>query len=137
MALPVARWRYAALALATIALGLLVHRGIVPMGPRARDMAGDALWAAMMAWWVGALAPRARRLPRSAVALGICAAVEFSQLIHAPPMDAVRDSTVGHLILGSGFDPRDFAAYAIGIVVAALLETWLARQGAWLATPPQ
>jgi hypothetical protein len=28
----------------------------------------------------------------------------------------------GHLILGSGFDARDFLSYALGAVAAALLE---------------
>jgi hypothetical protein len=92
------------------------------LGPVARDVLGDALWAAMIAWWAGALAPRARLVVRSLTAYGVCAAVEASQLYHAPTLDALRATRLGHLVLGSGFDPRDLAAYAFGVVGAALLE---------------
>jgi len=53
-----ARLRYLLLAVGTIAAGLAVHlggRGV--LAPAARDVLGDALWAMMMAWWLGALAP--------------------------------------------------------------------------------
>ncbi len=53
-----ARLPYVALAAATIALGLAVHlRGRAVLAPAARDVLGDALWAAMVAWWVAAAAP--------------------------------------------------------------------------------
>jgi hypothetical protein len=116
------RIAYVALAVGTIALGLWVHRGGASLGVRARDVLGDALWAAMMAWWVGAAAPGVTLIARSAMALGISVAVEFSQLIHTPALDAVRRTTLGHLVLGSGFDSRDLLAYAAGVSVAALLE---------------
>jgi hypothetical protein len=117
-----ARAVYVALALATIALGLLVHLRSTVLGPAARDVLGDALWAAMIAWWTGALAPRARLAMRSASAYAVCVAVEVSQLYHAPTLDAVRATRLGHLVLGSGFDPRDLAAYALGVAGAALLD---------------
>lgn len=122
------RLPYLALAVGTIAVGLLVHRGGLPLGTVARDVLGDALWAAMLAWWVGALAPGARLPVRSAWALAVCAGVELGQLLHAPPLDAVRRTTLGHLVLGSGFDPRDLAAYAAGVAAAALLERAVARR---------
>ena len=126
-----ARAAYVALALATIGIGLAVHRGLVPLPPTARDVAGDALWATMLAWWVGALAPRRPLAARSAVALGLCLAVETSQRLHTPALDAVRATTLGHLVLGSDFDPRDLAAYAFGVLGAALLErAWRARRPA-------
>jgi len=117
-----ARLTFAAFAVATIALGLWVHRGGVSLGPTARDVAGDALWATMIAWWIGAAAPRARLMTRSAVALAICTVVELSQLIHAPWIASMRETTMGQLVLGSGFDPRDLLAYALGVALAALLE---------------
>jgi hypothetical protein len=117
------RANYVALALATIAIGLLVHLRGSFLGPVTRDMLGDALWAAMIAWWVGALVPRARLAARSAGAFAMCAGVEVSQLFHSPTLDAIRGTQVGHIVLGSGFDARDFLAYALGVAGAALLET--------------
>jgi hypothetical protein len=90
-----------------------------------RDVLGDALWAAMIAWWVGALAPGASLVRRGAAAYGVCVAVELSQLYHAPGIDAVRATRVGHLVLGSGFDPRDLVAYAGGVAAAVLIERLL------------
>ena len=113
---------YVAAALVTIAVGLLVHLGGSMLPPSVRDVLGDALWAAMIAWWLGALAPTARLLARAAIAYAICAAVEFSQLYHTPSLDAVRNTTPGQLALGSGFDTRDLVAYAAGVAAAAVLE---------------
>jgi Protein of unknown function (DUF2809) len=122
------RARYVAAAIATIILGLLVHLRSAALGPVARDVLGDALWAAMIAWFAGALAPKAALLARSGAAYSVCVAVELSQLYHAPTLDAVRATLIGHLILGSGFDPRDLASYAVGVSCAALLERAVVRQ---------
>lgn len=124
------RPRYVALALVTILIGLLVHRRGAALGPSAQDATGDALWAMMIVWWLSALAPRRRRLVRGAAAYAICVAVELSQLYHGPAIDAMRATTVGHLVLGSGFDPRDLAAYAIGVAGALLLDAGVRRETA-------
>ena len=116
------------LALGTIAVGLLVHLRGVGLNAVARDVAGDALWAAMIAWWVGAIAPRTRLPVRAAVAYAVCLAVEVSQLYHTPALDALRATRPGHLVLGSGFDPRDLAAYALGVAGTVLVEAVLARR---------
>ena len=117
-----ARARYIALTVGTIAVGLAVHwRGDV-LSPVVRDVLGDALWAAMVVWWVAVFAPLSRPPWRAAVALAICFAVEFSQLWHLPALDALRQTTAGHLVLGSGFDPRDLAAYTAGVLTAVFLE---------------
>jgi hypothetical protein len=116
------RIAYVGSALATIAVGLAVHFGGTRMPPAVRDVIGDALWAVMLLWWVSALLPRLARGARAAIALGTCCAVELSQLYHTPGLDALRRTTLGHLALGSGFDPRDFVSYALGVLVAVLLE---------------
>jgi hypothetical protein len=113
---------YVASALATIVVGLAVHLGGTRLPPAVRDVLGDALWAIMLTWWVSALWPRLARVARAALALGLCYAVEVSQLFHAPGLDAVRRTTLGHLLLGSGFDPRDFAAYALGVLAAVVID---------------
>ena len=117
-----ARMRYAALALCAVIVGLTVHRSGGALPPDVRDVLGDALWAAMVAWGIAAVSP-AIRLPWRAVgALALCFVVEISQLVHSPALDALRRTTAGHLVLGSGFDPRDFAAYAAGVLAAVILE---------------
>jgi len=119
---------YAALALGTIALGLVVHLGGAVLGRATRDIVGDALWAAMVAWWIAAVAPHAPLQARAGVALGLSFAVELSQLYHTPALDALRATRMGHLVLGSGFDPRDLAAYTAGVAAAVLLERAVRRR---------
>ena len=111
---------YVALALATIAIGLAVHV-LGPPSSVARDVVGDALWASMIVWWISALMPASGLVVRGAIAFLICVGVELSQLYHAPWLDALRGTRVGHLVLGSGFDPRDFLSYAAGVIAALLL----------------
>ena len=119
---------YAALALGTIALGLGVHWYGDFLGPTLRDVLGDALWAAMIAWCVAVLVPSASLRNRSVVALAICFLVEVSQLYHTPALDALRRTMAGQLTLGSGFDPRDLFAYALGVLAAVLFELILRRR---------
>ncbi|MEO7087010.1 MAG: DUF2809 domain-containing protein [Gemmatimonadaceae bacterium] len=116
------RLAFIALALGTIAAGLAVHwrRQLLP--PALQDILGDALWAMMIAWWFGALLPNTRPAPRALLALVVCWCVELSQLYHTPALDALRRTTLGHLVLGSDFDVRDLAAYVVGIAVAFSLE---------------
>lgn len=118
------RIRYIALAVATIVAGLLVHLGGTALPSMVRDPLGDALWAMMIAWWIGALVPARPLLQRTAIALALCIAVELSQLLHTPALDALRRTTPGHLVLGSDFDPRDLLAYGVGVLAAMLLERW-------------
>ena len=94
---------------------------------RLRDLIGDALWAMMIYLSIGALAPGAPLDRRAALAVAICWGVEFSQLYHAPTLDAWRGTTVGQLVLGSGFDLRDLGAYALGVLAAWLLEATARR----------
>jgi hypothetical protein len=116
-----------ALALGTIVVGLTVHRGGGALPHAVRDVLGDALWAAMLTWWVAAAAPEAARARRAGVALALCFAVELGQLYRAPALDALRRTAVGRLVLGSDFDARDLAAYTAGVLAAALLEGAAAR----------
>jgi len=122
------RARYVALAVATIAVGLAVHWRGGALSPVVRDVLGDALWAAMVMWIVGAVAPAVRWPLRAAAAFAICVVVELSQLVHFPALDSLRRTTLGQLVLGSGFDPRDFLAYGAGILAAGLLAEMISRK---------
>jgi hypothetical protein len=100
---------------------LLVHLAASFLPPAVRDILGDALWAAMIVWWMGVAVPRLPLRTRGLLALAVCTAVELSQRYHTPLLDALRRTLPGHLVLGSGYDPRDLLAYAAGVVVAVVL----------------
>lgn len=115
------RMRCLVLAIGTIAVGLIVHRGGGFLPPLVRDLLGDALWAMMIVWWIGVAAPRLPLRTRGLAALAVCVVVEFSQRYHTPSLDALRRTLPGHLVLGSGYDPRDLLAYAAGVVAAVVV----------------
>ena len=56
--------------------------------------------------------------------IAVCFAwsVEFLQLYHAPWIDGIRSTRLGHLVLGTMFNSPDLLAYVIGIALGALAE---------------
>ncbi|MEO8202014.1 MAG: DUF2809 domain-containing protein [Gemmatimonadota bacterium] len=126
-----ARLWFVALALSTITVGLIVHWRGAALPTALRDVLGDALWAMMIYGWVGALAPKTRSDLRAGMSLAICWAVELSQLYHGPIIDGWRRTTPGQLVLGSGFDLRDLGAYALGVLMALMVERTTRRRFAW------
>jgi Protein of unknown function (DUF2809) len=115
---------YVLTALATMAVGLLVHRGVLPLPPVGRDVLGDVLWATMIMWLVSAVYPRAAHTHRAGVAIAICWLVELSQQWRWDWLLALRAHPLGHLVLGSDFDARDLLAYTVGVAVAWCVD-WL------------
>ncbi len=78
---------------------------------------GDAFWALMIFCVVGLCFPHTKRLRRAGYALTFSYAIEVSQLYQAPWINGIRSSTLGHLILGQGFQWGDLFAYTLGISV--------------------
>lgn len=116
---------YAGLMILSVDTGLFVNIRPRPFGPRISDALGDALWATMIVWIISLIAPTAGRLFRFGIAYAICVIVELSQALHTGRLDALRANRFARLVLGSGFDPRDFVWYALGIVAAVLIDQWI------------
>ena len=83
---------------------------------------GDVLWALVVycGWAIVMPTASVRRVVLCALASSFL--VEGSQLYHAPWIDRIRRTTLGHLVLGFTFHSWDFLAYAIGIAVGCLLD---------------
>jgi hypothetical protein len=116
------RLLYAVLALAVVAAGLLWRSGVIPLPQWLSNNGGDALWALMVFVGFGFLLPRAPTLVVALLALTFSWGVEFSQLYHAPWIDALRATIPGRLVLGTTFNWPDLPAYAVGIAFGALAE---------------
>jgi hypothetical protein len=112
---------------------LLCAAAVVPFGLASRrfgallpafvaEYAGDTLWALMVFFGLGAVAPRASILTRAAAALAVSYVVEISQLYHAPWIDALRATTLGGLVLGFDFVWSDLVCYTVGVASGAILE---------------
>ena len=90
---------YAGLVLAVIAVGLLWRSSFMPLPQWLSNNGGDALWALMVFVGFGFLMPRASTLMVALLALTFAWSIEFSQLYHAPWIDAVRATLPGRLVL--------------------------------------
>lgn len=121
------RLLYAVLVLAVIAAGLASRRypGLLPAA--LGKYPGDALWALMVMLLYGLARPRWPTTLTASAALATSFAVELSQLYQADWINAIRHTTLGHLVLGSGFHAMDLLAYAVGVVLGAAAEL-LARR---------
>jgi hypothetical protein len=83
---------------------------------------GDALWTVMVYFLMALVSPSTSPIKLGVAALAVSWAVEFSQLLRYPWLDAFRSTTIGHLMLGSRFDAPDLIAYAVGVVLAMLVD---------------
>ena len=83
---------------------------------------GDALWALLIYFAFGFVFRRISTLRLSLVALGFAGLIEFSQLYQEPWLNSIRAARLGHLILGSTYNPPDLLAYAVGIALGAIFE---------------
>lgn len=71
--------------------------------------------------WAAAL-PRASTRRIALCAITTSYLVEFSQLYQAPWITSIRDTTLGHLVLGSAFSWIDLVAYALGVGVGMAVD---------------
>lgn len=111
----------------TIVLGLASRKfpGLFP--PVFEKYPGDALWAQMVYWIIGMLAPAASVVKVAIYALAISYGVEISQLYQNGWINEIRATTLGHLALGSYFSWLDMLSYTIGVALVAPIEWWLLR----------
>ncbi|MFS0703907.1 DUF2809 domain-containing protein [Cellulomonas sp. 179-A 9B4 NHS] len=104
------------------AAGVLVTGLVVARGDSlAADLAGGALYAALVHLLVLLAAPRVRWPVGAAVALGGCVAVELAQLTGAPAAVVAAWPPAAY-VLGSTFVAGDLLAYAAGVAVVAAVD---------------
>ena len=85
----------------------------------------DALWSLMVFLGFGFLFPSHKTRNCGLYALLFSFGIEFSQLYQANWLSIIRKTTLGHLVLGSGFDAIDFVAYSIGVLLGVLIEFFI------------
>lgn len=104
------RFLYALLILATICSGLLSRKikGI-PL------FIGDLLYAVMVYFMIRFLFPKTKAKKVALISLLVCYVIETLQLYQAGWIVSLRNTTIGHLVLGQGFLWSDIIAYTFGI----------------------
>lgn len=120
---------YGVLIVLTIALGLFSRKIAYPYLPDLiNDYLGDALWAVMIFLIFRFTFFNKDTRYIAIISLAFCFLIETSQLYHAPWIDAIRATTLGGLVLGSGFLWSDLFAYYIGVHAAATFELYILRR---------
>jgi len=115
----------AGLAGAAVAGGLGVH-AFAP-DTAATDAAGDLLYALLVYALAMAFWPRLAPVAVGGITLAWCAGVELFQLTGLPQLWAAAVPPVV-LVLGTVFDVRDLAVYAVAAVGAALVDAFSSRR---------
>lgn len=113
---------YAVLAASVIVMGLASRRYARVLPLFLQKNAGDSLWALMVFILCGMLFPRRPTWWTASIAMTFSVLIEFSQIYHAPWIDAIRAYPLGHLVLGSGFAWGDMLCYAVGIAFGVACE---------------
>ena len=114
----------AALAVVTVAAGLIVHRFV---GGVLGDVAGDALYAVLIYLLAAFVLSRSPGLRPALIAVAFCTAVELLQVTGLPQAWAAA-FPLSALVFGTGFDPRDIVVYALAAAAAAVTDVLLVRR---------
>jgi hypothetical protein len=117
------RWCYLFYIFLVMASGLLLRSPLFGPPSFLTKYGGDALWALLVFFGFGFLFTRISTSRLALISIGFAWAVEFSQLYHAPWLDSIRATRLGHLVLGSTFNWPDLPAYAVGVALGALFES--------------
>jgi hypothetical protein len=86
------------------------------------ENAGDALWAMMVYFGFRFILMKQPQLIAVFFSLLFSYSIEFSQLYQADWINQIRDTRLGALILGKGFLTVDLLRYAVGVMIAAILD---------------
>lgn len=114
-------------AVGVIGVGLILQSGVFPFPAVIAKYGGDALWAVVLYLAIGGLWNNRSIRWVALITLSGAWSVEFLQLYHAPGIDTIRATRLGHWVLGTRFNPPDLLAYVAGIGIAVLAETFKNR----------
>lgn len=91
------------------------------------SFAGDTMWASAAYFLIRLIKPSGKILHSALLAMMISILTELSQLYHADWIDQIRKTTIGALVIGSGFVWSDLLCYLSGIVIGIILDVLLLR----------
>ena len=86
---------------------------------------GDTLYAIMIYFGLRFLFLSLSPIKSIFIALLFCYSIEFQQLYRADWILNLRNSTIGHYILGQGFLWSDLGFYTMGVAIAYLMDSVL------------
>ena len=121
------RLLYLILTIIVMILGLL-SRKIENLPEIISSYSGDILWALMVFLIIAFIFNKKSTIFTISWEIIFSYSIEISQLYHAPWIDAIRNTTLGGLILGFGFLWSDLVCYTIGIIIGIIIEKLLNKK---------
>ena len=121
------RLLYLILTIIVMILGLL-SRKISGLPKIIELYSGDILWELMVFLIIAFIFNKKSTIFIISWAIIFSYSIEISQLYHAPWIDAIRNTTLGGLILGFGFLWSDLICYTIGIIIGIIIEKLLNKK---------
>ena len=115
------RRHLALLLLAVVPFGFASKLYAGPFSMWVRASLGGVLYEVFWCLLLALLWPRLEPLRIAVLVFAATALLEVLQLWHAPFLEAIRGTFIGHIVLGSTFDWRDFAYYVVGCFLGYLM----------------
>ena len=115
---------------ALLALALLLIEVVIALFVRdrfIRPYLGDVL-AVILVYAALRATLRIDVIPAAVTAFLIAVAIEFGQYFHVLDLLDLADNRIARTVLGYGFEPQDFLAYAAGALIALAVERIRARR---------
>lgn len=117
------RFIYFSLSLLTIVLGIASRKIVgIPL------FVGDILYAVLVYFGFRWLSVKNKILWQIGLPLLFCFAIEIQQLSTVTALVVIRETTLGHYVLGQGFLWSDLLCYSIGIGLAYLVDQFWFKQ---------
>ena len=111
------RFIYFILALLTIVLGIASRKIVgIPL------FVGDILYAVLVYFGFRWLLVKSKAPWQIGLPLLFCFAIEIQQLSTAAALVAIRETTLGHYVLGQGFLWSDWLCYTMGIGLGYVID---------------
>ena len=114
---------YFILIIAVIILGILSR-----VSNEIPSFFGDSLYAVMSYFIIRFLLIPLNYTKTALLSLLYCYTIEFLQLYRASWIVTIRNTTLGHYILGQGFLISDLGYYLLGVTVACLIDFLLIKK---------
>lgn len=121
------RINYFLLYLLTIPIGLATRKKPECFLPVIAKYGGDILWAACFFFFFRIFFIQKKLWQVAVFTYLFAVLIEISELYHAPWIDEIRRTFLGKMILGFGFLWSDIVCYAIGILLAWLIATFVEK----------
>ena len=118
---------YTVLAIITLLFGLASRASWIDKTSFIYLYTGDILWALLVFWLCCLFFKKSESRRICLYAAVFCFGIELSQLYHAEWIDALRQHSLGGLILGYVFKISDLLCYSCGLIIGFSIDRFVLR----------